>query len=112
MAKDQKDNEMEDYAAYYGVPFKSYDEILEARRRAGRRRKGYLVLGLLVAVILCAGVFIGLFSGNLLVKRVLAGNAASVNPSSPVRTSRLYKLACLKSSISSSSSQGWFSRML
>jgi len=73
VAKDQKDNEMEDYAAYYGVPFKSYDEILEARRRAGRRRKGYLVLGLLVAVILCAGVFIGLFSGNLLVKRVLAG---------------------------------------
>ncbi len=77
MANNQKDNDMEDYAAYYGVPFKSYDEILAARRRAGRRRKGYLLLGLLVAVIILAGIFIGLFSGNLLVESMMARMADS-----------------------------------
>ena len=72
MANDRNYDDSE-YSQYYDdFPFKSYDEILEARRRAGTRRKGCLAAFLLIFLLLGLTIAFTFFSGSFIARRLLA----------------------------------------
>lgn len=52
-------------------PFKSYDEIQAARKRAGMYRKGFIIATLVIVALLLISVTLGLFSGNFIARKMM-----------------------------------------
>lgn len=88
MGREHKDKDLQsDYSQYYdSFPFKTYDEIMAARKKSTAYRRGFLVLLILILAIIAAGITMGLFSGNLIVKRIMASMASPDDAASSSQT--------------------------
>ena len=63
--------ELDEHIYHDPTPFKSYDEILAARRRTKTARRGVMVGCLVVALLLIGGTALGVFGGNFILNRAM-----------------------------------------
>ncbi|MBQ3091736.1 MAG: trypsin-like peptidase domain-containing protein [Clostridia bacterium] len=63
--------ELDEHIYHDPTPFKSYDEILAARRRTKTARRGAMVGCLVVALLLIGGTVLGVFGGNFILNRAM-----------------------------------------
>lgn len=72
MLRDQKNNNFDEERMsqfYDDFPFKSYDEILAARKRAHRYRKMCVIVLVLALFLVPTTIFIGVYGGSAIAKR-------------------------------------------
>ena len=70
--------ELDEHIYHDPTPFKSYDEILAARRRTKTARRGVMVGCLVVALLLIGGTVLGVFGGNFILNRAMNAMAEVV----------------------------------
>ena len=63
--------ELDEHIYHDPTPFKSYDEILAARRRSKTARRGAMVGCLVVVLLLIGGTALGVFGGNFILNRAM-----------------------------------------
>ncbi|MBQ2651016.1 MAG: trypsin-like peptidase domain-containing protein [Clostridia bacterium] len=63
--------ELDEHIYHDPTPFKSYDEILAARRRTKTARRGAMVGCLVVVLLLIGGTALGVFGGNFILNRAM-----------------------------------------
>lgn len=71
MSDRQNDRQEENNSWQNEFPFKSYDEIQAARKRAGMYRKGFIIGTLIIVALLLISVTLGLFSGNFIARKMM-----------------------------------------
>ena len=63
--------ELDEHIYHDPTPFKSYDEILAARKRSKTARRGAMVGCLVVVLLLIGGTALGVFGGNFILNRAM-----------------------------------------
>ena len=63
--------EIDENLYYDPVPFKSYDEILAARKRTKTARRGALIGFLVIFLLLIGGTALGIFGGSFILTRAM-----------------------------------------
>ncbi|MBR4875880.1 MAG: trypsin-like peptidase domain-containing protein [Clostridia bacterium] len=80
--------EVDENLYYDPVPFKSYDEILAARKRSRTARRGAMIGCLLIFLLLIGGTALGIFGGSFILTRAMnaMANAQKKEPDAQEET--------------------------